>query len=127
MAELGIVAAAQALGVSADTVRRRVKRGEIPAHRDAIGRWWINLEAPIDPLPRPAAPTVAPRTLSARPAYQKMQRDLEQARALTTELQRHVVFLEQVVLGQQRQLEERAQAEADLRLLLLDSTKGASL
>ena len=36
-----ITEAAQRLGVSIDTVRRRIKSGEIDAQRDNVGKWWV--------------------------------------------------------------------------------------
>jgi hypothetical protein len=41
MPELGIPEYAAHLGVSADTVRRRIRAGEIPARRDARGRYVV--------------------------------------------------------------------------------------
>ncbi len=43
MAELLLVEAASALGVSVDTIRRRVKRGELHAHADSQGRFLVVL------------------------------------------------------------------------------------
>ena len=41
MPELGIGDTATALGVSVDTVRRRMKRGELPARKTPDGRWLV--------------------------------------------------------------------------------------
>jgi len=55
--------------VSTDVVRRRIRRGLLPAQRDNHGQWWIELDADASPLatlalPRPLqsaslAPTLA--------------------------------------------------------------------
>jgi excisionase family DNA binding protein len=37
--------AAQATGLSVDTLRRRVKAGALPAHKDNAGRWRITAQA----------------------------------------------------------------------------------
>ena len=41
MPELGIGDTAAALGVSVDTIRRRMKRGELPARKTPDGRWLV--------------------------------------------------------------------------------------
>ncbi len=43
MARLGIMEAAGRLGVSVDTVRRRIRKGELPAVRDNHGQWRLDL------------------------------------------------------------------------------------
>ena len=53
MATVGIREAARLLGVSTDTIRRRIERRDLPAHKDASGRWLIELD---DSLMVPAAP-----------------------------------------------------------------------
>src|SRR5260221_10373218 len=53
MATVGIREAARLLGVSTDTIRRRIERRDLPAHKDASGRWLIDLD---DSLVVPAAP-----------------------------------------------------------------------
>ena len=42
---LGIADAAMRLGVSADTIRRRIKRGQLSASRDNTGKLWLILPA----------------------------------------------------------------------------------
>ena len=53
MATVGIREAARLLGVSTDTIRRRIERRDLPAHKDPSGRWLIELD---DSLMVPAAP-----------------------------------------------------------------------
>lgn len=56
MARLGIMEAAVRLGVSVDTVRRRIRKGELAAVRDNRGQWRLNL--PDDATPgQPMQPT----------------------------------------------------------------------
>ena len=62
---LSIADAAVRLGVSTDTVRRKLKRGHLRATRDNHGQWWIELPA-----------DAAPATPKQRAAYEPM-RDAE--------------------------------------------------
>src|SRR5688500_2438517 len=57
MAELLLVEAAAALGVSVDTIRRRVKRGELAAHADGQGRLLVAL--PDDAMQPPSTASSA--------------------------------------------------------------------
>src|SRR4051794_25142071 len=46
-----------ALGISTDTVRRKLKRGQLQAKRDNQGQWWIEVPAdakPAEPMQRAA-------------------------------------------------------------------------
>ena len=43
---LSVADAARCLGVSVDTVRRKLKRGLLRAQRDNHGQWWV--EVPTD-------------------------------------------------------------------------------
>ena len=43
MARVGIAEAAQRLGVSVDAIRRRIRKGDLPAQRDNRGQWWLEL------------------------------------------------------------------------------------
>lgn len=40
---VSIPEAAQRLNVSVDSIRRRVRSGALPAHRDERGQWWLDL------------------------------------------------------------------------------------
>ena len=64
MARLSITQAAQRLNVSVDVIRRRVRKAEIPGHRDNRGQWWVEL--PDDAAPEAAMPSVEARLA---PAY----------------------------------------------------------
>ncbi|MBF0093422.1 MAG: hypothetical protein HQL34_02645 [Alphaproteobacteria bacterium] len=58
---LSVTEAALKLGVSIDTVRRRIKSGEMDAQRDNVGKWWVFVPDDGDPPPaRPARTPPAP-------------------------------------------------------------------
>lgn len=63
-----ITEAAKRLGVSMDTIRRRVRKGEISAQRDNHGQW--RLELPDNTAPAPQSPAYVP---SLAPPYEPMQ------------------------------------------------------
>ena len=53
MARIGITETAARLGVSVDSIRRRIRKGELAAERDNRGQWWIELAdnaAPAVPM-----------------------------------------------------------------------------
>src|SRR3954452_25146915 len=53
---LSVADAAARLGISTDTVRRKLKRGQLQAKRDNQGQWWI--EVPADAKPAEPSTTV---------------------------------------------------------------------
>lgn len=57
--------------VSTDAVRRRVRRGLLPARRDNHGQWWVELD-PDAPPPASLAPPRAPTSASLAPATQAL-------------------------------------------------------
>lgn len=62
---LPITEAAQKWGVSIDTVRRRIKSGEVDAQRDNAGKWWVFVpdaseSSPPPPQARPVKTGMAP-------------------------------------------------------------------
>ena len=85
---LSIADAAAQLGVSRDTVRRKLKRGQLTGRRDNYGRWWIELPAEAMssvPMQRAAyAPTPEPSALlleELRSQVSRLRTDLEAAHA----------------------------------------------
>ena len=50
MAEITITEAASTLGVSPETIRRRVRRGELPSRKDERGRYLLDVELGLPPL-----------------------------------------------------------------------------
>lgn len=59
MERLGIAEAAARLGVSVDTMRRRIRKGEVTAARDNSNRWMIELPADTPPPFMPGQPAHA--------------------------------------------------------------------
>jgi hypothetical protein len=51
MAEMLLAEAAAAFGVSVDTIRRRVRRGDLEHHTDNQGRIVVRLDAPAQQIP----------------------------------------------------------------------------
>lgn len=103
---LGIADAAVRLGVSADTIRRRIKRGQLSASRDNTGKLWLTL---TDDLAKAAAP------LPTQPAaYAPMQ--MEQS-ALIAELHEHVASLRSEL--------DHAHADRDRLLTMLEHAQAA--
>lgn len=73
MARTSITEAAAQLGVSVDSIRRRLRSGALPGVRDNRGQWWLDL--PDNMSPEAATPSVEERLVSAMlaPAQQPMQ------------------------------------------------------
>jgi len=116
---LSIMDAAERLGVSVDTIRRKIRRGQMKATRDNQGRWWVMLPANAYAVKSPSA------------AYEPMQptayAPTQATDALTAALQDQVVFLrDQVERAQARisdlegQLTAAGTAAATERARLLD-------
>ncbi len=96
MPAVTVAQAAAALGVSTDTVRRRVQRGQLQESRDARGRLLVDLTgiAAIGPLPASAA---AAEIAHLREQIENLQLELatrreeaQQAAQAQTELRRLV-------------------------------------
>lgn len=84
MATVGIREAAHLLGVSTDTIRRRIERGDLPAHKDARGRWVIEVdESMIAPPPAPAVDVGTQREelIRLRAENQALQALLDEVRS----------------------------------------------
>lgn len=113
MAELHIRQAADQLGVSVDTVRRRIRRGELPARRDSRGRLLVdmaNVAADAQPMqPTHAYAPAADEPSTHRPTDVERQRD---------QLEGQVRALNEHVAALTRQLDEAAEERRELRQLL---------
>lgn len=82
MPTLDIPSAARMLGVSTDTVRRRIKDGRLEARRERSGRWLVDVDvATADGTAEAAGAAVADRERLVR-----LQAENEGLRALVTEL-----------------------------------------
>jgi excisionase family DNA binding protein len=95
MPVMTIAEAALALGVSTDTVRRRVKRGELRETQDARGHLCVDLdgtEPALEVVGRSAAPQLATEVSHLRAmlehATQERDRAIEESQAWRTEAQR---------------------------------------
>ena len=113
MAELTISEAAVALGVSVDTIRRKIKRGELRARQDNKGRYLVAVEAP----PRGAAPAVAGAPGNAAETA-RLRLDLEHAEAMVAELRHQREVLEGELQGARQAMQDAATERSELRRLL---------
>jgi len=99
--EMTIREAARALGTSADTIRRRIRRGELNARRDSRG--WLMVHVPA--AQGAASPMQQGADLGNVPMAEVMQRLEEENRWLRS------------------QLDEAARERAELRQLLAGSMR----
>ena len=123
MAQLTIPQAAASLGVSVDTVRRRIKAGLLRASRDDQGAYRVDVpDAPApdaEPLPRPSPSDQhlfkqEKRRATDYPHEVRSLRELlELERGRNQELREHLAF-------QRRQL-EKAQAEREHLVAVLET------
>jgi excisionase family DNA binding protein len=139
-----IAESAAALGVSVDTVRRRIKQGRLEAHTDPSGRVMVMTPS----VPRPAtAPGAAPDPLpftspmisfsrsditASDLEREQLARELEHARAMLAEVQRQRDELSVLLAAQRAQVEtltrlveQDAAERAELRRLLGDAMQSA--
>jgi len=114
---LTIADAAQRLGVSDHTVRRRIKAGELPARRDGTGRLWVTLadagatpaESSATASRTPESPPDGHSTAVYRELVASLQRQIE-TQALELDARRREVQELHVLLQQaQRALPAPAQ------------------
>jgi excisionase family DNA binding protein len=106
MPEVTIADAAHRLGVSDDTIRRRVKAGDLAARRDEHGRLWI----PVDDDQAAATPAESSAT-APRPPDRDRDLLLSTITAERDRLAEHVRFLAE-------QLDRATRAQGELRELL---------
>ena len=88
---LTIADAAARLGISTDTVRRKLKRGQLQAKRDNHGQWWVEVPAdakPAEPMQRAAYESrtdpVGALTEELRSQIARLRTDLDAAYARET-------------------------------------------
>lgn len=109
------MAAAARLGVSVDTIRRRLRKGELQATRDNHGQWWLDL--PDDAAPEVHRLSAEERLASAMPApaQQPMQMPMQAPdQALVDALRAQVADL-RIRLDQADAREREARGQADQR------------
>ena len=113
MAELTISEAAAALGVSVDTIRRKIKRGELRAHQDNKGRYLVAVETPrlVGAPPVASVPGNAAETA-------RLRLGLEHAEAMVAELRHQREVLEGELQGARQAMQDAATERAELRRLL---------
>ncbi len=101
MAEMTIAEAAATLGVSPETIRRRVRRGELPSRKDERGRYLVDVAVG---LPPPSAAASNDATLHAA-GLLRLRQELDQA-------MREIGHRDEL-LDEARQRAERAERESD--------------
>jgi hypothetical protein len=115
MTELSIAEYAARLGLSADTVRRRIRADQIPHRADGRGRYVVIM------------PDEDPMQMHAMPRQDAdahvLEREVLHATALAAAERRHGDELAATVALLREQLEARAKAEEELRVLLLRQTE----
>ncbi|MHB8574046.1 MAG: hypothetical protein ACYDCQ_01820 [Dehalococcoidia bacterium] len=113
MPQVTLEQAAVVLGVSVDTVRRRVRLGQLTAHRDATGRSLVAVPA------APLLPTEIERlSQQDREQLLALRRDNVHLSALVEELRRQQARLEQHSATLREQLAAAIEAQRDLHRLL---------
>lgn len=108
MAELDVLDAAIALGVSPDTIRRRIRSGAVEARRDASGKWMVTVEG------------VAASGAAARPDPAEFRTTLEELDRARQEIAR----LQERLASSQSE-GARLQEEARGLRVLLDEVRAA--
>ncbi len=116
MPEVSIAEAATLLGTSTDTVRRRIKRGELNARRVGAGRLLVTVPDGCEDVP-PASPSLSLLGNGSRELV-SLQAELEKAQALLEETCRHRDDLSLVVAQLNQHLEAAQVERAELRRLL---------
>src|SRR5215217_5662673 len=88
---LSVADAAARLGISTDTVRRKLKRGQLQAKRDNHGQWWVEVPAdakPPEPMQQaayePRQDPVGLLTEELRSQITRLRTDLDAAYARET-------------------------------------------
>lgn len=113
MAQLPLSEAAVELGISVDTVRQRIRRGELSAELDAHGQYLVE----VPDAPRRAAGEGASRPRVPGPNGGPRS-ELTQLRELLDEVRHQRDELRKEVAAQRRLLEEAARERGELRRLL---------
>ncbi len=126
MPEVSIAQAAALLGTSTDTIRRRIKRGELQAYKASDGHLVVDMPEAAStghPEASPTSPTPAISEVGAE--LVRLQAELEHTRAMLDETRRHRDDLQGVIATLKAQLEATQEAlqqdaieRAELRRLL---------
>ena len=73
MARVPITEAARLLGLSPDSIRRRIRKGNLPASRDNRSQWWVEVPDNLPPAPAPDRQDGATLALPYAPTHIPMQ------------------------------------------------------
>lgn len=119
--QLTVSQAAARFGVSADTVRRRIKAGVLSAYRDNHGQWWVRLDPDAPP---PLAPAPAASHIASLPQALGMA---ELAAGLVAELRRRAEAAEATATVATRRAEGAEAAAADARQREAEATRRAEV
>ena len=113
MPEVSLEQAAIVLGVSVDTVRRRIRLGQLPAHRDGGGRRVVTVPA------APVLPDDVERLRQhERDQVEALQRDNAHLAELVAELRRQLQGWELQNEALREQLRSAGEAQRELHRLL---------
>jgi excisionase family DNA binding protein len=104
MSEMSISEAATALGVSPETIRRRARRGELPARKDDRGRYRVLLDGGLPPPP--------PGGVGREGALTAQATEIARLRVELDEALREIAHRDEL-LGETRQRATRAERESD--------------
>ncbi|MBI2858587.1 MAG: excisionase family DNA-binding protein [Chloroflexi bacterium] len=112
MAELTISEAAAALGVSVDTVRRKIKRGEMQAHQDPRGKYLVQVDETEVERPQVDAEDNGQADMA------RLKLELVHSRAMLEELRHQRETLEAELQGTRQALQDAATERSEMRRLL---------
>jgi hypothetical protein len=115
---LSVTDAAIRLGVSADTVRRKLKRGQLRAQRDNHEQWWVEVPADAEaaePMQRAAyEPMSAAVVDELRAQLRRLGVDLDAAHAReAAERDRHAAEITRLEARITAEMERLADAKAE--------------
>ncbi|MGH2588925.1 MAG: hypothetical protein ACRDJE_28710 [Dehalococcoidia bacterium] len=113
MTEMTIAQAAASLGVSVDTIRRRIKLGMLDAHTDQTGRRMVLMQGTATP-----PVVVHGETERLHQELEHTREVLEEVRRQRDELAAQLDAQRQQLLAATRALERDAEERAELRRLL---------
>lgn len=116
MPDVPLEQAAIVLGVSVDTVRRRIRLGRLQTYRDTAGRRLVTVPA------APALPEDVERLRQQeRERSEALQRENDHLVELVAELRRQRQHLEAHIAALQEQVHAAGEAQRDLHRLLANA------
>ena len=119
MARVTITEAAQRLNLSPDSIRRRIRKGELLAQRDNKGQWWCDV--PDEPPPADAQGSIAPASIA--PPNAPMQPHSDALADLRGQVADLVARLDRAEV-ERAELLARSAAERDRLLVLIEGLTG---